>query len=144
MPAHITVLFPFKPPHDLDGATLQRLRRLLTRFAPFSHSLLEARRFPAEVLYLAPVSDEPFRELTMAIWRQFPEMPPYGGRHPDVVPHLTVAQLDDARRLDHVAREFLGACQGHLPVLATVAEVALMDNASGRWRVRETLPLGRR
>jgi hypothetical protein len=60
------------------------------------------------------------------------------------VPHLTVAQLDDARRLDHVAREFLGACQGHLPVLATVAEVALMDNASGRWRVRETLPLGRR
>lgn len=88
------------------------------------------------------MSDEPFRQLTMAVWREFPETPPYGGQHAQVTPHLTVAQLADATELDRVNREFQRACEGRLPIRVRATEVVFMDDASGRWQVRVAFPLG--
>src|SRR3982074_8321 len=65
MPAHITLLHPFKSPDEIDGIVLDELRHCFTRFAPISFSLSLIRRFPVEVLYLAPEPDEPFRRLTL-------------------------------------------------------------------------------
>ncbi|NIQ97618.1 MAG: 2'-5' RNA ligase family protein, partial [Desulfuromonadales bacterium] len=58
------------------------------------------------VLYLGPEPDWPFRDLTVAIWKRFPDHPPYGGRHRDIVPHLSVATLADERELAAVAQDF--------------------------------------
>jgi 2'-5' RNA ligase len=142
VPAHITLLYPFKPPDEIGSAVLDKLRQGLARCAPFRFTLASIRRFPAEVLYLAPEPDEPFRRLTLAIWDWYPETPPYGGKWPDVVPHLSVARLADELRLDRVADEFAQASRGILPIRATAAEVALMDNHSGRWQVRTIFRLG--
>ena len=60
MPAHITPLYPFKPPAELGADALESLQNC---FVPFSYSLAAIRRFGSEVLYLAPEPDEPFREL---------------------------------------------------------------------------------
>jgi hypothetical protein len=49
----------------------------------------------------------------------------------------------DEEKLDRVADEFARAAHAILPIDATAAEVALMDNGSGRWQVRTTLGLGR-
>jgi hypothetical protein len=49
MPAHITLLYPFKPPDEIDEATLDDLRRCFTRFAPSQFSLGSIRRFPAHL-----------------------------------------------------------------------------------------------
>jgi 2'-5' RNA ligase len=143
VPAHITLLYPFKPPDEIGYAVLENLGRGFSRFGAFRFSLAHVRRFPAEVLYLAPQPDEPFRQLTSAIRGWYPETPPYAGKWPEIIPHLTVANLVDEEKLDRVADEFARAAHAKLPIDATAAEVALMDNCSGRWQVRATLGLGR-
>ncbi len=142
MPAHITLLYPFKPPDLIDDVVLDELRGCFTRFAPIQFSLGPIRRFPTEVLYLAPEPDEPFRQLTLAIWQRYLETPPYGGKWPDIVPHLSVAWLADEQRLKSVTNDFAEASQTRLPIRATASEVALMDNRSGRWQVRAKFELG--
>jgi hypothetical protein len=143
MPAHITLLYPFKPLDEIDEGVLDELRHCFTRFAPIAFSLGAIRRFPVEVLYLAPEPDEPFRQLTSAIWGRYPQTPPYGGKWSDIVPHLSVAWLADERQLDAIASEFVAASREKLPIQATASEVALMDNRSGHWQVRATFCLGR-
>jgi 2'-5' RNA ligase len=144
MPAHITLLFPFKPPEDIDAGVLDGLRQCFAGFAPFRFRLAETRRFvaPDPVLYLAPEPAGMFRALTMAIWQRHPEMPPYRGRHPDIVPHLCVARLSDRKQLEQVARDLAPAAAAGLPIQATATEVALVDTRSGRWRTRTMLRLG--
>ena len=142
VPAHVTLLYPFKPPDEIGSAVLGKLCHRFARFAPFQFALASIHRFPAELLYLAPEPDEPFRRLTSAISDWYPETPPYGGKWPDIVPHLSVARLTDEEKLDRIADEFAKASLGVLPIRGTAEEVALMDNRSGRWQVRATLCLG--
>jgi hypothetical protein len=144
MPAHITLLYPFKALDESGATLLDDLRDGFAGFSPFRFSLASIRRFPAEVFYLAPEPAEPFRQLTLAIWGWHPEKPPYGGKWPDIVPHLSVAQLQDEQQLDRINDEFVRAADGKLPIHATATDVALMDNSSGRWRVRATFGLGRK
>jgi 2'-5' RNA ligase len=143
MPAHITLLYPFKLPDKDDQAALDALCKRFQRFAPFQFSLASIRRFPDAVLYLAPEPDEPFRQLTLAIWDQYPESPPYGGKWPYIVPHLSLAWVSDEQKLDRIADDFAQASRGRLPIRATAAEVALMEKRSGRWSVRATFGLRR-
>ena len=140
-PAHVTLLYPFKPPDEITKADLDNLSRCFAPFTPFQFSLAVSRRFPG-VLYFAPEPDEPFRRLTSAICDYYPNTPPYGGRHPDVVPHLSVAaQLAD-EQLERIAAELKQASEGNLPISARASEIALLDTRSGRWQVRATLKLG--
>ena len=145
MPAHITLLFPFKPPEAIDAAVLDELQQCFAGFAPFSFTLAETRRFeaPEAVLYLAPEPAETFRALTRVIWQRSPETPPYRGRHPDIVPHLSVARVAERQQLDAIALRFAPAAAAVLPIRATAAEVALMETRFGRWRMRTMLRLGR-
>jgi hypothetical protein len=108
---------------------------------PFHFSLAVIRRFPG-VLYFAPEPDEPFRRLTFAIWDCYPETSPYGGRYPDVVPHLTVANQLADDQLDGITAELNEASEGKLPIAAVASEIALLDTRSGRWQVRAMLKLG--
>jgi len=141
MPAHVTLLYPFKRSNEVDEKVLHELRHCFTRFAPIGFSLSSVRRFP-EVLYLAPEPDEPFRQLTLAIWDCYPEVPPYGGKWPEIVPHLSIAWLKDEQRLDQVAGDFVEASREQLPIRATASDVALMDTHSGRWQIRTRFQLG--
>jgi len=143
VPAHITLLYPFKHPDEVDYAALEDLRRLFQRFAPFRFSLAPIRRFPDAILYLAPEPDEPFRQLVLAIWDQYRETPPYGGKWPDIVPHLSVAWVKDEQQLDRIADDFAKASQGKLPIPATAAQVTLMEKRSGHWFIRATFDLRR-
>jgi 2'-5' RNA ligase len=141
MPAHITLLYPFKPPAAIGEAVLDRLRDCCAGFAPFDFALTTLQRFAAEALYLMPEPNEPFRRLTLAIWQCYPDAPPYGGRFATVVPHLTLAQITDDRRLAAIADEFAAAAGGRLPISAHAGSVALMDTRSGRWEIRTTFDL---
>ena len=143
VPAHITLLYPFKPPDTVDEAVLAWLHRCFQRFTPFRFTLAPIRRFIDGVLYLAPEPDEPFRQLVLAIWDQYPETPPYGGKWPDIVPHLSVAWVKDEQQLNRIADDFAKASQGKLPIPATAAQVALMEKRSGHWFIRAAFKLGR-
>jgi len=141
MPAHITVLYPFIPPDEIGTEISEKLANCFRLFPPFRFTLPATRRFPG-VLYLAPDPADAFRELTLAIWKFSPTTPPYRGRHADIVPHLSIAQLQDEKELDAVAERFAEATRTGLPVRATATAVALMDNRTGQWKVRRMLRLG--
>jgi hypothetical protein len=141
MPAHITILYPFKPSAQVDARTIDGLRSCFQKFVPIDFSLVKAKRFSG-VLYLAPDPDDPFRALTLAVWEDYPEFPPYEGKHPDIIPHLSVASDTDEEGLRRITDNFGSKAQCSLPCLAKATEVALMDNELGSWRVVTTFRLG--
>jgi hypothetical protein len=92
------------------------------------------------VLYLEPEPAEPLRTLTAALVERFPEYPPYEGVFgTDLVPHLTVAQGEDAV-LDAAARHVEPA----LPFRAAVREALLFEETEpdyGAWQLRARFQL---
>ncbi|WP_028921902.1 2'-5' RNA ligase family protein [Pseudonocardia acaciae] len=136
VPAHVTVLFPFLGSDRLDTATIEALRALAGERSPFTVRFEGCQRFP-EALYLAPTPDRPFRALTDAVARRWPEAPPYGGRFADVVPHLTVAHGQPTRVFDEVE----AALAPRLPVVANVSSVSLFVSDGDRWRRHAEFPL---
>ncbi|MEV4545170.1 2'-5' RNA ligase family protein [Micromonospora echinaurantiaca] len=88
-------------------------------------SFAEVKWFGDTVVWLSPQPDGGLRHLTAAVWRRFPEAPPYAGAHADVVPHLTIGH--DAPK--HVLAQAAEAVAGHLPIRATVDAVRLIAGA---------------
>ncbi len=140
VPAHITILYPFMPPHEITPAVVAELRDLFARFSAFEFALTELRRFP-EYLHLFPSPAEPFKMLTNAVVERYPKYPPYGGAFAEVIPHLTVAGEIEAAQLDDIEREFMRQHGAQLPVKAKANEVRLIENSSGRWEVRQAYQL---
>jgi hypothetical protein len=67
----------------------------------------------------------------MAIAEHFPEYPPYAGAHAEVIPHLTVAQTQDAPFDD------LAEIERHLPIQCVAREAWLMmEDGDHRWSTR--------
>jgi 2'-5' RNA ligase len=121
VPAHVTVLFPFV---DGDAVDEEAVASVLASFGAFPFTLASRERFADGVRWLRPEPSEPFRLLTQAVWRRWPECPPYEGAHDDVIPHLTVTR-DDAP----------------VPVDARAEEVWLIEEGSRGWRTRRAFPL---
>lgn len=121
VPAHITLLYPFRPHDHLDAELTEELRAFFAAVPSFHFTLARLARFPG-VLYLAPEPAEPFDRLIDALARSYPETPPYGGAFAQVIPHLTVADTHDAQALEHVAEALAGAS----PIHAFAHEVWLM------------------
>lgn len=87
-------------------------------------------------MYLAPEPTEPFVELTKAVWRSWPDHPPYEGAYDKVIPHLTVA-LGNGSFVD--LREALAR---QLPIAASAHEVWLIARPEGEdWRCSERFQL---
>lgn len=138
--AHVTVLAPFLPPATIDTTVVKRLDVALDGARAFDCVFDQTRWFERDCLWLAPVSEAPFRALTVRVCAEFPELAPYGGRRP-VVPHVTVgfsraSSVDDLR----IAAARLGAT---LPIRARVRRLDLLvlDGAKGRWRPRARFEL---
>lgn len=137
VPAHITILYPFIPPPQLDDSVEGKIAEVLHGFSAFTYELRDVRRFPDGVLYLAPEPVEPFVALTNAFAVRWPEHPPYDGSFTEVVPHLTVAMGADAP-VDELAQE-LGA---GLPIVSRADEVWLMEGRKGGgWNQRAVFSL---
>jgi hypothetical protein len=117
VPAHVTVLYPFRSP--LDAATAEQAAQLCRGFAPFEARFSSVGRFPAA--------------------ERFPDLPPYGGTIPDPIPHLTVAEGVSPE----IADELSTAVGPALPLTTFVTELALLvQDDTGRWSVGRGWPLG--
>ena len=138
VPAHVTVLYPFVDATQLTDHVLQRVRALLETVRPFPFVLSEVRWFGEEVVWLAPEPDTGFRDLMRLVWDEWPELPPYGGVHDEVIPHLTLGDHD----LDGMRRA-AGAVTRHLPIASVATEVWLMAGSDlpGSWHVRSRFSL---
>jgi 2'-5' RNA ligase len=147
VPAHVTVLFPFVEPAALDDEAVRRLGDAVGGVSAFSCSFDRCEWFDRDVLWLAPVPAQPFRDLTWAVWRAFPDLAPYGGAHADLEPHLTVGRRpdgDEPAALEQL-RSVEAAVAPRLPVPAYVDRVQLLAGSPepGSWRALLELPLQR-
>ena len=137
VPAHVTVLYPFRSP--LDAATAEQAAQLCRGFAPFEARFSSVGRFPGEVVWLTPEPTETFAALLAAAAERFPDLPPYGGTIPDPIPHLTVAE----GVAPEIADELSTAVAPALPLTTFVTELALLvQDDAGRWSVGQGWPLG--
>lgn len=141
VPAHVTVLYPFLPPVEIDATVLAALARAVAGVPRFTAAWTRTAWFDQRVLWVAPDPAAPFQALTAAVVREFPDYPPFGGQYEAVVPHLTVgngAPLEELR-----AAERLVAPQ--LPFSMPVTHVQLLAGTTGigPWRTLAEIPLGR-
>jgi len=138
MPAHMTLLFPFKPFEAITPDDIAVLAALFAAQQPFTLTFAEIGRFP-DTLWLKPELDAPCKALTKAIERAFPDYPIYGGAFDDVIPHLTVAQgAGDV--LDEVERDLRAAFK---PFWSEVKAVTLFAK-TGRWTAQHEFALGQK
>jgi len=141
VPPDVTVLYPFVEPEAVDERLIVDLAAAVAPVSAFDCRFVRTRWFSDDVLWLDPQPAEPFRRLTAAVWDAFPPYPPYGGAHPEVVPHLTVAhrRLGDLAALQAAER----AVQPALPFATRIGRVLLIagTQAPSSWRVLHELPL---
>jgi 2'-5' RNA ligase len=140
VPAHVTILYPFLPPAEVDPGVLGELAAIATAVRCFEYRLAETRRFPVS-LYLAPQPEDSFASLTAAVFRAFPDYPPFAGKFDTVVPHVTVAHADEAQ-LCEIEIELRIALASGSPLRARCSEMVLIENSSGRWEEMHRFPLG--
>jgi 2'-5' RNA ligase len=142
IPLHITLLFPFIPRHRVSEADERTLENLFRSWEPLEFDLVSVASFPS-IVYAVPSPDAGLRQLMSAVWKEFPEAPPYGGAFSDPPPHATIALVQDDEHADDVARK-VEARVDHLWPLRCVAEdVSLMEEYEiGRWREARSFTLG--
>ncbi|CAM5599972.1 hypothetical protein SAVIM338S_05400 [Streptomyces avidinii] len=137
VPAHVSVVYPFLDESRIDASVHAALAAILRSRPAFDLRFERTGRFPGG-LYLTPEPAAPLRRMTLEVAGRWPEAPPYGGRYPDVVPHLTVAQRAQAPDLD--AAE--AGLAGRLPLASRVSSVELVAYDGTAWRARASFPLG--
>jgi 2'-5' RNA ligase len=139
VPAHVTLLYPFMPPSELTDEVRERIASIVASEPTFSFTLARMDRWP-DVVWLAPEPAEPFSRLIEALQQAFPDYPAYGGAHPVIVPHVTIAA--DPRP------DWLAAAERALPAMLPVRDVCreawLIAHEPARpWSSVQRLPLGK-
>lgn len=141
VPAHVTVLFPFLPPAEIDERVLDALGRAAATVPAFFVALERVGWFGERVVWLAPSPPEPFQQLTAAVAAHFPGVRPYEGAFDEVVPHLTLGH-------DHpvdVLKAAAEAVAPRLPIRARVDTLRLITGRrepGGSWLTHALIPLG--
>lgn len=137
IPAHITLLFPFRPVRWLGTDGVTGLAAFFRSAPSIQFSLTHVGRFP-RIVYLAPKPPDPFVDLTKRLSARF-DLLPYGRADAGNTPHLTVARHDDQHFLDQVSDALAPA----LPLACIARDVWLMErDDAGYWHLSESFPFG--
>jgi hypothetical protein len=131
VPAHLSVVYPFVPPADVDDRVLAALAAAVGAVPAFDCVFARTDHFGDDVLWLAPEPAAPFRELTRAVVAAFPAHQPYGGLYDEPIPHLTVGELRLGSTAELAAAE--RAVRAHLPIAARVDRAVLLAGRPERF-----------
>ena len=139
IPAHVTLLYPFLPPSEIDANVLARIATCVSGHRAFEVQFAHTKWFGEEVLWLAPEPDLSFRRLTATLLAVFPETPPYGGSIADPTPHLTVAYRVSVPLMQAVESLVIAA----LPIRAFFDSVSVMVGSPepASWMTLVEIPL---
>lgn len=139
VPAHFTVLFPFVPLDEIDDEVRGTVSTAVGSIRPFDVELTTAAWFGDDVLWLAPESDAPLREVTDAVESAFPSLRPYGGAHAETIPHLTIGDGKPRHMLATAEREVTR----YLPHTEHVDAVTLLaERSDGTWHPLDVFDFG--
>src|ERR1019366_44629 len=129
------------PPEKITDAVISSASAAVASVGSFDCEFARTEWFGQEVLWLAPKPDKPFRALISAVGAAFPQFPPYGGAHEDVMPRLTVGDVPLGGVEQLQAAE--AGLKPALPIRARVTRAWLMtgSTAPASWHVVAELPL---
>jgi 2'-5' RNA ligase len=134
---HVTLLFPFVPRRELEDEVIEGLRAFFAARPVPTFALTAVESFDEGVVYAAPRPDAPLKQLIGDLAAQYPETPPYGGIHDEVVPHATLA-MEDADGAVRARVEPL------LPVECRPTRASLFEEFEPlRWRELQPLDFAR-
>jgi len=139
VPAHVTVLYPFMAPAQIDGSVLEKLRAIARAVPGFEYRMTRTQRFPV-ALYLDPEPAAPYAALTERVFHAFPDYPPFEGKFETVVPHVTVAHGDEPLLCEIEVELRIALPASGIP--ARCHELVLIENSTGRWEQMHVFPLG--
>ncbi len=138
VPPHVTVLYPFLPTTEITTRDLSRLEALFASHPATEVDLAQVGMFEqGEVLHLRPEPDTTFRTMTQRLQAEWPDLQPYGGRHDDPTPHVTVGFHIPRPSARHAARSLMLA----LPIRVAVDSVQLWAEGPDGWLHVSTFPL---
>lgn len=142
VPAHITLLYPFRPAAAIDEAEVERLATFFAGHRAIDVMLAGICAFRG-VVYLAPEPVEPLDALIRDLAARYPDTPPYAGQVADPIPHLTVSIDDSPETVAFLARATADAYdRGLLPIRTRLDTAALMEcDEDDRWSIVATFPL---
>ena len=141
VPAHITLVFPFLPPDEINDDASAAVREIAAAEPAFELTLDRVGWFGDTVVWLAPNPARPFITLTAALAARFPQAQPYGGAFDETIPHLTIGHDHPRPTLEAAAT----AVTGHLPITTTVTAVHLLAGLrepGDHWHRVAAFPLG--
>ena len=122
---------------------LETLQFFFASYEPFELVLGRLEQWDdGGAVYAAPSPEEPLRGMMRALWRLFPQFPPYREQGIDPPPHASLTETGGEDR-DATRSRVEQRLVGLLPARIPIDEVALMEEFErDRWRVRETFRLG--
>ncbi|HOT81665.1 MAG TPA: 2'-5' RNA ligase family protein [Microthrixaceae bacterium] len=133
VPAHITILYPFRAPDVLDDTVNATLASLAASVPAWDLSLVEVDAFP-DAVWLRPEPDDHLHAPADSVWAAFPACPPHGGQFPALRPHVTVGQDPDPERIDLLRRRAAEELATMLPVTGRVDGLSLfVSGEAGEW-----------
>jgi 2'-5' RNA ligase len=138
VPPHVSLLYPFVPPAEVDIALVRDLTAIVAAVPAFRFRLESVGWFGDRVLWLAPEPAVPFKALVERLSARWPEYPPYGGDFSELVPHLTIGENAPREELEQAA----GAISARLPVRCFAGEVWLMTGSPDSWALHTGFALG--
>jgi hypothetical protein len=134
MPSHVTVLFPFRNP--VGSEAMATIARICASTTPFTATFAEVRRFGASVVWLQPEPTAAFLEVTTNVLDAFPDCVPYGGKHRNNTPHLSVGSRLPRSVADALAAEVVPL----LPLSDHIDALSLMFETGDGWRQERSWP----
>ncbi|MGA3029794.1 MAG: hydrogenase maturation protease [Candidatus Limnocylindrales bacterium] len=135
LPAHVTLLYPFLAPADLEDGLRSAVARVVGRHHAFSYRMSGPARWPA-VLFASVDPEGPFHSLHADLAAAFPDFPIYGGNL-EFVPHVTIAEGAAAGLAELEA----SPAWASLPATLTAGLVELIVLDDGRWTAKWQFPL---
>lgn len=138
MPAHVTMLFPFRS--TADEPTIDAIGGIVAAAQPFDATFLDVGRFRDDVVWLRPEPQHLLDRLADLVISTFPDCSPYGGAYATRAMHLTVASRLRGTEADRLVEE----AQSLLPITEPIDQLTLMVERDGVWHVARSWPLSGR
>jgi 2'-5' RNA ligase len=137
---HVTLLHPFVPRDQVTSVLVARLQEIFAAMKPPTFAFERVDEFPRVVAYAAPEPAAELIDMTLALWAEFPDCPPYDGAVSEPVPHATVVSY---ARVDTTIEQVRERVEPALPVRCAPSAASLLEeHEPDRWRELEPLSFG--
>jgi 2'-5' RNA ligase len=141
IPLHITLLYRFLLPEEMDAATIEKLKAIAASTRRFEFWAKPLASFPtSNVLYLLPSPVTPIENLTQALYDAFPAF------HTDLYGyptyHMTVAFNNPKEKTDDIIKEYLQTFE-YNPLQFEAGSIDMFVFSDNEWTRYMSFELGK-